>query len=144
MWKLPSLKSVSIVECAYLSPDITKMVLAGMEVSVLAEPQTLHKLERSYLSYQRDLKSISGKSELYFESESDIESDSPIAFIAEEHSGDRWLIGAFEPPFPKVEIKHETGDNPKSVSKYSCSVTWDGVPAKVTVWLESDGNLPVS
>lgn len=144
MTLFPSLKTIAFLRCDDLRPDIRMLAAAGLPVAVDAQPEVIRHFGKAGLSGSLTPSSLSGSSKLSFSSASAIIPGAPVAFIAEDHNGSRWLIGAFEPPFPEIEQKFLSGVSPKDQARIDFSVSWQFPPVKVAVWLPGDADLPVS
>lgn len=50
------------------------------------------------------------------------------AFIVEDRMHNRWLVGAAEPPFPKVAVKAASGKGSADTRALRYEVEWEGTP----------------
>ena len=66
-----------------------------------------------------------------------------IAFIAQDRSGHRRIVGALEAPFPMVAVSESTGGSAADRRATTYTVTWAGRPAHVVIWMDDDNRLPI-
>lgn len=66
----------------------------------------------------------------------------PVAFIAEDNNGDRWLIGSYEPPLPRIETTADTGTTISGQRAIQYKIEWPFPPIPCTIWLPTDMRKP--
>lgn len=136
MWYIPSLRRIAVLQASDLSPSLRSLSLSGEPVPVIAAPVTLNFHGKASLRYELDSSSqLRAKSELSFSTTEAVGTDAPLAFIAEDHRGRRFLIGAFEPPFPQVKQTVYTGASPSDTYAVSVTVSWPHAPMICTALL---------
>lgn len=136
MWHIPSLKAVYILPASALSPFARETYLSTGHYPVIASPQKLPSVRRASLASEEQSSGIGGKSTLTFTTDTPIPLDGPLAFIAETHiQGLRYLVGAFEPPFPLIKIEATTGSRPSDTAAATVTVTWPFPPIPTLVLL---------
>lgn len=139
MWHLPSLAKIAVLPASMLYPDCRSMSRAGISVPVLAVPELIPFFGRASLTSEESTSDpLKAKSTLTFNISTDPDIHEPKAFIAEDHQGQRWLMGAFEPPFPEIRKNNTTGSSPTDTKQVTVTVSWTHPPVRCTVLLPGD------
>ena len=135
---IPGLTRIAYVKCSDLPRHIRRMAQAGMIPTVSVESVDIDFFGDS------KLRSKDGKetSTLTFSSSDDIPLHD-IAFIAQDRSGHRRIVGALEAPFPMVAVSESTGGSAADRRATTYTVTWAGRPAPVVIWMDDDNRLPI-
>lgn len=126
---MPGLRRIAYLKTADLPQNIRMMSDAKINPAVAAPATDINFFGSADLSYS---KSKDGKkvSTLTFSSSDSIPLND-IAFIVENQSRQRFIIGALEAPFPKIELKSNTGGSPSDKRADVYSVTWAGCPTRI-------------
>lgn len=138
---IPGLTRIAYVKCSDLPRHIRRMAQAGIIPTVSVESVDIDFFGDSKLEFSR---SKDGKetSTLTFSSSDDIPLHD-IAFIAQDRSGHRRIVGALEAPFPMVAVSESTGGSAADRRATTYTVTWAGRPAPVVIWMDDDNRLPI-
>ena len=124
---LPGIAKVWYIERDCLPEDVGYRAVAGIPVAFDGTPERvslqgegLCELEQSF-----DNNSYIEKVKLSFETFDEIPNEQHPAFVIETNNGEKYVIGAWERPYPTVKINHSTGhpDGDASVRKYEVSYT---------------------
>lgn len=125
-FSLPGLRRVAAINPDALPSDIRKMQLAGMIPVIAASPSMMNIFGDSLLEFSKDADNKLSCS-LSFSSLV-LLPNIPTAFIAEDRMGQCRLIGALEPPFPKVSYTYSSGKSSADKREINYKVEWEGVP----------------
>ncbi len=138
---MPGLRRIAMVNTADLPKHIRMMNEADIVSTITAATTDVDFFGEAKLAYSR---SKDGKqlASLSFMS-SDYIPAKDVAFIVENQSRQRMIVGALEAPFPMVSIEDSSGSSPSDRRATAYTVTWAGRPAPVNVWMKDDDCLPV-
>lgn len=107
---LPGIRFVGIVDCLKLQPGLREGAAAGLTVgahtSVEAVPFVNATVE-SVTEYSHGAPIETAT--LKFRTSKFLPIDIQLGFVVEDVCGNSWLIGAAEPPYPKVSLTRKTG-----------------------------------
>ena len=107
---LPGVRFVGIVDCLKLQPGLREAAAAGLTVgahtSVEAVPFVNATVE-SVTEYSHGAPIETAT--LKFRTSKFLPIDLQLGFVVEDVRGNSWLIGAAEPPYPKVSLTRKTG-----------------------------------
>lgn len=122
---LPGIKRIAYIATDLLPDDITLKAVAGVPVNITGTATEIDVIGEASCETdsQPDNNSQLEKVDLKFNTLDDIPTDSPLAFIVETVSGNKYVIGAKERPYPIVKISTATGtpDGSPSVTKHEIS-----------------------
>lgn len=136
MQRLPGLTHIYTVPCSSLPADITYKALAGVPIAILGARRDLPILGGATLEVSDDPDGHTRlcKATLSFRTTEPIAANTPLAFIATTVSGDTWLIGTQEEPYPMIKASDTTGaNNSPSVRKYTVTFSAEKAPVSVTI-----------
>lgn len=107
---LPGIKRIAYVEAGMLSPNVTMCAKAGMSVNVPSsiemdfydDPEcTCHRTNEHNATMET--------ANLLFHSTTALGPDTDYAFVVTDQYDNSYLIGAYEPPYPKIEQTQSFG-----------------------------------
>lgn len=116
-----------------LNPDLIPsearfMASARLNINLLSAGEQVPIFGKSGM--KANLTPLDESAELSFNSIQDV-GEGPLAFIAFDNNGSEWLIGAREPPFPKIEKTYSSGDDIAAQSGFSYKISWDFFPIRL-------------
>ena len=128
---IPSLKAIYILPCAWLSPDMRMIAITPIKAVVAATPVMLPFFGEASLASEATSRDLSAKTTLSFRAAAPVDAVCPVAFVAATHDDRFLLVGAAEPPFPKVTSAATTGQSPASTREVQVTVEWSSRPIDV-------------
>ncbi|SDM08152.1 hypothetical protein [Segatella bryantii] len=124
---LPGIKSVGYVDCSLLPDDLALKALAGIPSSLDAQPTmiSLDGIATCEVSSKDDNNYQVEKATLSFSAVESIPTENSLAFILSTVSGNTYIIGAKEQPYPTIKATMSTGstDGTPAVIKYEITYT---------------------
>ena len=139
--KFPGIRRIAVLALSDLPPQVRMTAEAKVAVNVIAIPRDVNFFGAAEMIFT----SQAGKKQkttIKFLTNQEIPLDN-AAFIVETQSNERFLIGAREAPYPKVEIEHSTGGSPADRRATQVTVTFAGRPAIALAWLDENNSLPL-
>ena len=119
---LPGIKRIAYIATDLLPDDITLKAVAGIPVNITGMATEIYVIGEANCETdsQPDNNSQLEKTDLKFNTLDIIPTDSPLAFIVETVSGNKYVIGTKECPYPIIKISTSTGtpDGDPSVKEY--------------------------
>lgn len=123
---IPGLRRVAAISFEALPQDIRRMRISGMTAHVAAVPLMMDIFGDSLIEWSIDAEQKRSCS-LSFSSLRTLPNGFN-AFIAEDRMGHRWLIGAAEPPFPKITANASSGKDSSDKRAIDYKIEWEGTP----------------
>ena len=123
---IPGLHRIAAIRHEALPPLIRNLREAGMTAHVAAVPVLMDHFGDSQLEWEIN---ADGKRSLTL-SFSSLMPLGPhhTAFVVEDRMHNRWLVGAAEPPFPKVTVNATSGKGSADTRAMRYAVEWEGTP----------------
>ncbi len=138
---IPGLRQVAAISFDALPHDIRRMRIAGMTAHVAAIPAMMNIFGDSSIEWEIDADGRRSASLSFYSLE--ILPNGHFAFVAEDRMGNRWLVGAMEPPFPKVSVSASSGKGSADSRAILYKVEWEGTPIICNCRFPSDISLPL-
>lgn len=124
---LPGIQDVWYIKRDFLPDDVVYRAVAGIPVSLLHAPTTINMKDEAACEVEQsfDNNSYIEKTRLTFLTLDEVPTEQHPAFVIRTISGEDFVIGAKERPYPTVKITRSTGqlDGVPSVRKYEVSFT---------------------
>lgn len=110
-YTLPGIREIYSVDCEKLQPNIRQIAASGNFVAVQTTAHRIRLNDSPSLSVSSENKSGSTSQSvtLKFSTPDKPQFDSQLGFIAVDQAGNRYLIGAGEPPYPQIKITRSSG-----------------------------------
>ena len=107
----PGIKRIAYIATDLLPDDITLKAVAGVPVNITGTATEIDVIGEANCETdsEPDNNSQLEKVDLKFNILDIIPTDSPLAFIVETVSGNKYVIGAKERPYPIIKISTSTG-----------------------------------
>jgi hypothetical protein len=123
---LPGIKRIAYIATDLLPDDITLKAIAGIPVNITGTATEIDVIGEANCETdsEPDNNSQLEKVDLKFNTLDDIPTDSPLAFIVETVSGNKYVIGTKERPYPIVKISTATGTPDGNPSVRKVEVTY--------------------
>lgn len=119
-WSIPGISKIGIVQAKQLPPDLWEQASAGMTVPLAVIPIWIEIFGKASLNIRMISDNVA-ESKLQFNTYDEIQTEG-VAFIAVDRSGEQRLIGALEPPYPKVSLEFSSGDSASEQRKIEVTV----------------------
>lgn len=133
----PGIVAVSWVKCSSLSPSLMRKSVAGLPVALLTDAVRLPLCRVASLE-TTDEYSNNGRLEqsvLKFQSTQCPPLTGDIAFVATAASGEHFLLGARERPFPVVKVTRSAGAPGSDAAVFSVEVSAIGGKSAIPIAL---------
>ena len=123
---LPGIKRIAYIATDLLPDDITLKAVAGIPVNITGTATEIDVIGEANCETdsEPDNNSQLEKVDLKFNTLDIIPADSPIAFIVETVSGNNYVIGTKERPYPIVKISTSTGTTEGDPSVSKCQISF--------------------
>ena len=132
-FSISGLKKIRTLNPDLIPSEVRFMASARLKINLLSPGEQVPIFGKSEL--KANLTPLEESAELNFNSTKYVkEEDIPfiaLAFIAVDNNGLEWLIGAREPPYPKIEIIHSSGEQIAAQSGFSYKISWDFFPIRL-------------
>ena len=124
---LPGIYKVAYLQCEELPPNITYKAISGVPVGVYATPKVIETDGKAECDTETDIDNNSSleKVTLKFSTLVSLPTHLHIAFVIYTVSGNNYIIGCKEAPYPIVKVKSTTGtpDGQRNIINYEISFT---------------------
>lgn len=123
---LPGIKRIAYIATDLLPDDITLKAVAGVPVNITGTATEIDVIGEANCETdsEPDNNSQLEKVDLKFNTLDDLPTDSPLAFIVETVSGNKYVIGTKERPYPIIKISTSTGTTESNPSVRKVEVTY--------------------
>lgn len=107
---LPGIRFIGVVDCEKLQPDLREASLAGLTVAAHTAVEEVPFVNATVevvgeCSHGAPMETAT----LKFRTSDFLRIEIQLGFVVTDITGQSWLIGAAEPPFPKVSLTRKTG-----------------------------------
>lgn len=108
---LPGIRSVGFTDCEGLPSNVALRSIARMDVPLLVAVETVDFFGEPQCECrtERDGAEVTQSATLKFRTSAELPSWRRLAFVVEDVSGRKFLIGAHERPYPQVNVTASTG-----------------------------------
>ena len=123
---LPGIKRIAYIATDLLPDDITLKAVAGIPVNITGTATEIDVIGEANCETdsEPDNNSQLEKVDLKFNTLDDIPTDSPLAFLFETVSGNKYVIGTKERPYPIIKISMSTGTAEGDPSVNKCQISF--------------------
>lgn len=130
---LPGIKTLAYVRASALTPSIAMKAVAKLPVSIYVSPTPI-EFTGECTCVVDSTNEHNGTSEvavLSFRSQADLPEEFPLAFVLTDVHGKTYVLGAYEPPFPKITVSKTFGLPQGDPRTKSYEVTFQSIKALI-------------
>lgn len=107
---LPGIRFIGVVDCEKLQPGLREASLAGLIVAAHTAVEEVPFVNATVEAVGECSRGAPVETAtLKFRTSKFLRIDIQLGFVVTDITGKSWLIGAAEPPFPKVSLTRKTG-----------------------------------